>query len=186
MRGGKKCKIIISLASCVQHKVDITEGARAQFSIWIFNFWPYGQLSTEKNGANYEQLLRAVFSSFHGQNKNIVASALKRFISFLKIGYPLNPECKRIESLRQVLFYLFCGVHSALLSSTPVAQKETCTHTSSQCFHLEIYISQLLGSKYIFTRQPPMRCWQDCTVKKQHGKKSTTILLVFCQQNLYW
>ena len=23
------------------------------------------------------------------------------------------------------------------------------------------------------------------TVKKQHGKKSTTILLVFCQQNLF-
>ena len=52
-------------------------------------------------------------------------------------------------------------VHSALLSSTHVAQKETCTHTSSQCFHLEIYISQLLGSKYIFARQPPMRCRQE-------------------------
>ena len=26
----------------------------------------------------------------------------------------------------------------------------------------------------------------DRTMKKQHGKKSTTILLVFCQQNLYW
>ena len=26
------------------HKVDITEGASVQFLIWIFNFWPYGQL----------------------------------------------------------------------------------------------------------------------------------------------
>ena len=26
------------------HKVDTTEGASAQFPIWIFNFWPYGQL----------------------------------------------------------------------------------------------------------------------------------------------
>jgi len=26
------------------HKVDITEGASAQFPTWIFNFRPYGQL----------------------------------------------------------------------------------------------------------------------------------------------
>ena len=26
------------------HRVDITEGASAQFLTWIFNFWPYGQL----------------------------------------------------------------------------------------------------------------------------------------------
>ena len=26
------------------HNVNITEGASAQFPIWIFNFWPYGQL----------------------------------------------------------------------------------------------------------------------------------------------
>ena len=73
----------------------------------------------------------------------------------------MNPECRSIETLRQVLLYLFCGVHSALLSSTPVAQKETYTHTSSQCVHLGVQISQLLGSKYIFTRQLPIRCRQE-------------------------
>ena len=26
------------------HKEDITEGASAQFPIWIFNFWPHWQL----------------------------------------------------------------------------------------------------------------------------------------------
>ena len=26
------------------HNVNIIEGASVQFQIWIFNFWPYGQL----------------------------------------------------------------------------------------------------------------------------------------------
>ena len=28
----------------VDSKVDTTEGASAQLPIWIFKFWPYGQL----------------------------------------------------------------------------------------------------------------------------------------------
>ena len=34
-----------------RHKVDKTEGASDKFPIWIFNFWPYGQLRAvrEKN-----------------------------------------------------------------------------------------------------------------------------------------
>ena len=107
-----------------KHKVDITESASAQFSIWIFNFWQYGQL---KKWAVYEQILRVVTSCFHGQKyffhfkKNIVASPIIscimiRFYLFFeyflgsKQATPqvLNPECKRKETLRQVLLYLFC------------------------------------------------------------------------------
>ena len=40
-----------------KHKVDKTEGASDQFSIWIFNFWPYGQLravASKGKKSNYE------------------------------------------------------------------------------------------------------------------------------------
>ena len=46
-----------------EHKVDITEGASAQFPIWIFNFWPYGQLRAllKKNWADYEHCIKIRF-----------------------------------------------------------------------------------------------------------------------------
>ena len=50
--------------------------------IWA-GYGPVGITEKEKNWANYEQLLRPVFSRFHGKkntNKNIAASALKSFI----------------------------------------------------------------------------------------------------------
>ena len=52
--------------------INIIEGASDQSPIWIFNFWPYGQPRAlqKKNWADYEQLLRAVFSCFNGQ-KNV-------------------------------------------------------------------------------------------------------------------
>ena len=51
------------------HRVDITEGASAQFPTWIFNFRPYGQLRAVRKIVNYYQL-------FHGKY-NFVGSALK-------------------------------------------------------------------------------------------------------------
>ena len=48
----------------LNHKVDKTEGALDQFPIWIFMFWPYGQLRAVRGKnpiMNYEQVLSSVF-----------------------------------------------------------------------------------------------------------------------------
>ena len=44
------------------HKVNITEGASAQFLIWIINFWPVwlAQGCTKKKWADYEQLFKGI------------------------------------------------------------------------------------------------------------------------------
>ena len=112
------------------HKVYKTEGASDQFPIWIFNFWPYGQLRAVRGKnpiMNYEQLLSSLFFHvFKGKfflnyffkycsilTKNLHKSLLYVYIFFsffsFKIGCPrdLNPACKTRDTLRQVLFYLF-------------------------------------------------------------------------------
>ena len=94
-------------------KVDITEGASAQFPTWIFNFWPYGQLRAVRGKINYElwATLSSVFSCFHGQKycsvrtkklldirmrKNINFFWKKKYKLFFLLAPPsvLNPECK--------------------------------------------------------------------------------------------
>ena len=58
-----------------------------EIEIWA-GFGPVGNTET-KIGVDYEQILRAVFSCFHGQKngliffENILASALKSCIKFL-------------------------------------------------------------------------------------------------------
>ena len=54
-----------------------------EYDIWA-DFWPVGNTEKKRFGADYEQVLRAVFSCFQGKKfKNIVASALKSCIIFL-------------------------------------------------------------------------------------------------------
>ena len=43
-RISQKTSLTGSTKHSFDHKVDKTEGASDQFPIWIFNFWPYGQL----------------------------------------------------------------------------------------------------------------------------------------------
>ena len=56
------------------HKVNRTEGASDQFPMWIFNFWPYGQLRVVRGKIqlhmNYVQLLSSTFSCFLDHQNN--------------------------------------------------------------------------------------------------------------------
>ena len=94
------------------HKVDITEGASAQFSIWIFNFWPYGHYWKKMLCQLWPTF--EVLSSFHVQTnvsfKNIVCSIRTKkshnisfihknnsnvfwvFWGVVKLGYPSGFE----------------------------------------------------------------------------------------------
>ena len=72
------------------HRVDITEGASAQFLTWIFNFGSYGQLRAVRGknsiSMNYYLIFGLILTCFHGKlfliffSKNIVVSALKSCI----------------------------------------------------------------------------------------------------------
>ena len=58
---------------------------------------------------------------------------------------------------------------------------------SSKRGHKPAHLCETRFGKLVFLRKSKITdvSYIDRTVKKQHGKKSTTILLVFCQQNLF-
>ena len=68
------------------HKVDITEGASAQFPTWIFNFRPHGQLRTEKENIHCEslrtfggdyQVFMSIFEKYYSiSRKNMLDEAI--------------------------------------------------------------------------------------------------------------
>ena len=56
---------------CIIHKVNVTQ-CLSPISDMVFHFLTIGaaQGSNEKNGSDFEQLLRGRFSCFHGQKKS--------------------------------------------------------------------------------------------------------------------
>ena len=80
------------LSASFFHKVDITEGASAQFSIWIFNFLAIGanqgNSNTEKNGPIMSNVWRRFFSCFHQRYRSSIklGDITKRLI-YIQLAY---------------------------------------------------------------------------------------------------
>ena len=110
------------------HKVNITEVASAQFSPWIFHFWPYGHLRPEGGiFFNYELLLlptiwgdffmfswRFFWKYYRVLTRSLLDKKVRFFYwNFLPTIFYRLPlsffACKSSETMRQVLLYLFCG-----------------------------------------------------------------------------
>ena len=101
------CCIIYLYYHGLQHYVDITEGASAQFPTMISHFGSYGPSalgSKEKNVSiiDYYLLLGVDFSCFH--KKKLQANP-----------QVLESECKSRKNLRHVLLYLFCDLQYVFL-----------------------------------------------------------------------
>jgi hypothetical protein len=139
---------------------------------------------TKKIVADYEKLSRAVFSCFHVQKKiiNILASAIKScnkklhnpsftiflyfFVSVSKQAttHNLNPDCKIKETLREVLFHLFCGLNSQpnlMLCNMYSHEKVKSRRRSMRLFNLIF--------KYL--RRPIFKWNSNCTMNLETIKK---------------
>ena len=123
------------------HRVDLTESSWGQFSVWIFNFGSYGQLSLHSCPTHSTPFLSiwpanhaiVYFTKASGQN-----SLNLRFF-----GY----ECESISILGNFLSYLYCDYDSqGWIWSDPslLLFKETAQHKPKICgaqMYMSIYFA---------------------------------------------
>ena len=95
------------------YKVDITEGASAQFPTWIFNFGPYGQLRAVRGNIFNLELL----PSFGGALFMFSRAFFKlwKFLSLEKIRIGWVLWCRKV----QICKHFFTVVHSLQIWTLP-------------------------------------------------------------------